>query len=86
MFRDHAADSSVRNHERSADFRRDLYVDCRVIRKGDVLVKWGPMDQHLIREAIFDADDTKSPICFHLENGRGDTRLALYFYRLKFRI
>ena len=57
-----------------------FYVDCRVIRKGDVLVKWGPMDQHLIREAIFDADDTKSPICFHLENGRGDTRLALYFY------
>ena len=57
-----------------------FYVDCRVIRKGDVLVKWGPMDQHLNREAIFEVDDTKSPICFHLENGRGDTRLALYFY------
>ena len=48
-----------------------FYVDCRVIRKGDVLVKWGPMDQHLNREAIFEVDDTKSPICFHLENGRG---------------
>ena len=33
-----------------------FYVDCRVIRKGDVLVKWGPMDQHLNREAIFEAD------------------------------
>ena len=56
-----------------------FYVDCRVIRKGDVLVKWGPMDQHLIREAIFDADDTKSPICFHWRTGGGTRVLRSIF-------